>query len=114
MRTIKLFKLGAAIALAASAVASLAAGPDTFSNGRSFYGSQGGETADTRAVDLGALKYINVKYGETITFHSEGKRFTWTFNGLDQLAVELSKIAPPGYAARPLTIYVAQDPSVRN
>lgn len=114
MLMLKLFKLGAAIVLATSALASLAASPNTFANGRSYYGSPGGETANARVVELGALKYINVKYGETITFRSEGKQFSWTFDGLDQLAVELSKFAPLGFATKPLTIYVPQDPSNRN
>ena len=114
MRTINFFKLGATLVLVASAVASPAAGPGTFASGRSYYGSPGGEAANARVVELGALKYINIKYGETITFRSEGKQFTWTFDGLDRLALELSKIAPPGFANKPLTIYIPQDPLNRN
>lgn len=114
MRMLKLYKLGAALLLTTYTVTSLAASPNTFANGRSYYGSLGGEPTNPRVVEVGAQRYINVKYGETITFRSDGKQFTWTFDGLDQLAVELSKFAPPGFATKPLTIYVPQDLSNRN
>ncbi len=114
MDTIKLHTLGIAIALTAAAATSMAASPNTFGNGRSYFGSLGGETAYARVVDVAAVKQLNVRYRETITFRSDGTQFTWTFNGLDDRVVGLSEIAPTGFAAKPFTIYIAQDPSSRN
>lgn len=114
MDTIKLHMLGIAIALTAAAAASMAASPNTFANGGSYFGGLGGETANARLVDVGAVKQLNVRYRETITFRSDGKQFTWTFNGLGDRAVSLSEIAPTGFAEKPFTIYIARDPSLNN
>lgn len=114
MRLPKLCRLGAAIFLVASTTAANAAGPDTFPTGRSYYGTLGGDPTASRVVDLGAVKHVNVRYGETITFRNEGKQFTWTFDGLDRLAVDLSKIAPAGFPIKALTIYIPVDPLNRN
>ena len=52
--------------------------------------------------------------GETVTFRSEGKEFSWTFNGLDRRPVDLAKIAPAGFTGKSLNVYVAQNPLTRN
>lgn len=114
MRMPRLYPLVAVVALVASAAAAHAAGPDTFPSGRSYYGSPGGDATAARLVDVAAGKYINVQYGETITFRSEGQQFTWTFDGLDRRAVDLAKIAPAGFAAKAFTIYIPGNPSNRN
>lgn len=114
MRLPELCKLGAATFIVALATAANAAGPDTFPTGRSYYGTLGGDPTASRVVDLGAVKHLNVEYGETITFRNEGKQFTWTFDGLDRRAVELSKIAPAGFPIKALTIHVPGNPSTRN
>lgn len=114
MLALKLCKLGTAMAVVASAAVAHAAGPDTFANGRSYYGSLGGDSAAARVVEVGAVKYVRVEYGESVTFRSEGKQFTWTFDGLDRRAVDLSKIAPAGFPVKAFMIYIPNDPSNRN
>ena len=53
-----------------------------------------------------AAKYANARYGETLRFVSAGKSFAWKFNGLDNRGVDLQHIAPAGFTAKPLTVYV--------
>ena len=48
-----------------------------------------------------------------VTFRSEGKEFSWTFNGLGGRAVDVAKIAPAGFPAKPLTVYIGRDPLTR-
>ena len=67
----------------------------------------------TRAVDLGSASRINVTYGESVTFRSGGQLFTWTFNGLDRRAVDVTKIAPAGFPTKPLVVYVGLNPANR-
>lgn len=115
MRMTLTFKAGTIMGLVAAAATALAAGPDTFANGKSFYGSPGAEGTGGRVIEVGTVRRLNVAYGETVTFRSQGRQFTWTFDGLDQRAVDFSKIAPSGFAApQPLTIYVPLDPLTRN
>ena len=64
-------------------------------------------------VDLATTNYVNVKYGETVNFVSGARTFAWTFNGLSPRAVSLDKIAPPDFATKPMTIYVARNPLLR-
>jgi hypothetical protein len=52
-------------------------------------------------------------YGESVTFRSGGQLFTWTFNGLDRRAVDVSKIAPAGFPTKPLVVYVGLNPANR-
>lgn len=94
----------------ALAGAAFAAGADTFRNGQSFYGEPANGTQNARVVDLATAKYANVKYGETVKFVSAGKTFVWTFNGIDQRAVNLAKIAPQDFEAKSLTVYVDKNP----
>ena len=96
--------------LAALAAAAFSAHADTFRNGESFYGTPTAATAYARQVTLGSRSTLNVDYGSVVTFTNEGRSFTWQFNGLDQRAVEIAKIAPAGFPTKPLIIYVAPDP----
>ena len=97
------------LGLSTAAAASFAAGADTFRNGESLYGHPSGEATNARVVDVGGSTVsIAVPYGETVTFRSDGQRFTWTFDGLDRRAVDIAKIAPAGFPAKPLTIYVGR------
>lgn len=96
-----------------SSIAS-AAGPDTFMNGQSFYGQPASGVAAARTVDLATTNHANVNYGETVNFVSGSKTFAWTFNGLDRRAVDVAKIAPPNFATKPFTVYVARNPFNRN
>lgn len=101
-------------ALLATSMTSLsgiaAAKSDSFMNGQSYYGQPANSGAPARVVDLATANYVNVQYGETVNFVSGAKTFAWTFNGLSPRAVSLTKIAPPDFGTKPLTIYVARDP----
>lgn len=107
MRAHPAIRFTVAVALAA---AGFAAGAETFRNGTSFYGAPASETTAARVVTLGSAKHINVDYRTAVTFSSGSQRFTWMFDGLDNRAIELTKIAPPGFATQPLTIYVGPNP----
>ncbi|WP_298856807.1 CzcE family metal-binding protein [uncultured Aquimonas sp.] len=102
-----------AIASLGITMAAAAAGPDTFRNGQSYYGQVAATAAMGKTVDLGSTKYLNVEYGETITFRNAGRQFSWTFNGLDRRSVDVSKIAPPGFTSKPFVVYIAEDPNNR-
>ena len=69
--------------------------------------------AATRAADLGSASAINVADRVSVTFRSGGQLFTWTFNGLDRRAVDVTKIAPAGFPTKPLVVHVGQNPSNR-
>ena len=114
MRPLQVLKTATIVCLTAVSATTFAASPDTFANGQSFFGRPNADASGSRLVDLGTLKYINVKYGETVTFRSEGKHFTWIFDGLDHLSVDVARIAPSGFAVKPLLIYIALNPSNRN
>lgn len=90
-----------------------AAAPDTFMNGRSYYGTPANASAPARVVDLATTNYVNVKYGETVNFVSGTKTFAWTFDGLTPRSVGLDKIAPPDFGTKPMTIYVERNPLLR-
>lgn len=102
-----------AVALLATSMTALsglaAAKSDEFMSGQSYYGQPANAGTAARMVDLGTTNYINVKYGETVNFVSGGKTFSWTFNGLSPRVVSLTKIAPPDFGTKPLTVYVAKD-----
>ena len=102
-----------ALGVAAAPLASLAAGADTFANGQSYYGQPTSPQAATRAVDLGSASAINVAYGESVTFRSGAQLFTWTFNGFDRRAVDVTNIAPAGFPTKPLVVYVGLNPANR-
>lgn len=98
----------------AAPLTSLAAGADTFRNGKSYYGEASSETTAARVVDLGTTRAINVGFGETVTFRSGARTFTWTFNGLDQRGIDIAKIAPAGFPVQPLGIFIERSFSNRN
>lgn len=102
-------------ALVLGAVSLPAAASDVFRNGQSFWGQPAdqGAISSARVVDLGSARHVRVAYGETVKFRSEGKEFSWTFNGLDRKAVDLSRFAPAGFSSQPLTVHVAQNPTFR-
>lgn len=109
--TLKLVRgITAVVGLTVAAVAAIPASAETFRNGESFYGQPSRGGADSRVVDLATAKFINVEYGETVTFRSQGKEFSWTFDGLDRSAVYVKKIAPAGFATTPMKVYVAPNP----
>lgn len=99
-------------ALVLGAASLPASANDVFRNGQSFWGQPADQntSASARAVDLGTARHLRVAYGETIKFRSEGKEFSWTFNGLDRRAVDLARFAPAGFSGPPLMVHVAQNP----
>ena len=113
MSLIQLLKIATITSLTAISATTFAASPDSFANGQSFFGRLNADTVGTRKVDVATLKYVNVKYGETVTFRSEGRQFTWTFDGLD-ISLDLSRISPADFATKALVIYVSSDPSKGN
>lgn len=110
MRSTRLIQVAFVLGMAsASAMAA-----DTFANGQSFYGQPAQQASAARVVDIATARHLNVAYGETLTFRSEGKEFSWTFNGLDRRSVQVAKIAPAGFTSRSVNVYVAQNPLTRN
>ncbi len=108
--------IGAMLALVITAVpvTSVAAGTDSFRNGQSFYGEPALQMPATRTVELGTASHLNVAYGETVKFQNLGQQFTWTFNGLDRRAVDVSRIAPAGFPVKPLVVHVSRSPTNRS
>ncbi|MFY9510888.1 MAG: CzcE family metal-binding protein [Rubrivivax sp.] len=103
----------AVVAAACASFGSIAA--DTFMNGQSIYGQPAASATADRQVDLAAATGINVAYGETVSFRNEGgQQFAWTFDGLDQRAVVVAKIAPAGFTAKAVTVYVGKNPLSRS
>lgn len=113
MNLIHTLKSIAVLALTAVSAGTFAAGSDTFSNGQSLYGQPSRDPAGVRVVQIGSVERLNVRYGETVSFSNAGQQFAWTFDGLDNRAVDLAKIAPSGFAAKPLTVYVGKNPMNR-
>lgn len=86
-----------------------------FRNGESIYGSAAvSASGQARTVDVAAAKKLNVEYGETVVFVNGGRRFAWTFDALDLQAVKLANIAPPGFEAGSLVVYVGKNKFSRN
>ena len=53
-------------------------------------------------------KWVNVSHYEVIRFASNGREFTWYFDGLAQPgAFDLMQIAPAGFVNHGVTVYVA-------
>lgn len=114
MRSIQSLKTVAMLGLATLSLASYAAnGADTFMNGQSYYGQPTSQASAARVVDIASSAPINIAYGETVTFRSGGQQFSWTFNGLGGRAVDVVKIAPAGFPAKPFAVYVGRDPQTR-
>lgn len=66
-----------------------------------------------RVVDLASTDRLNVAYGERVTFLNGAQQFSWTFDGFDRRAVDVSQLAPAGFAGKPLVVYVGRNPSNR-
>jgi|CXWL01.1.fsa_nt_gi hypothetical protein len=56
-----------------------------------------------------ATKSINVSRNEVVRItNAAGQQFTWQFDTLHHPVIELSKIAPGGFAQGPVLVYVGQ------
>ena len=114
MRSIQSLKAATMFGLTTLSLASYAAnGADTFMNGQSYYGQPTSQASAARVVDIASSGPINIADGETVTFRSAGQQFSWTFNGLGGRAVDVVKIAPAGFPAKPFAVYVGRDPLTR-
>ena len=62
-----------------------------------------------RTIDItGGTKWVNVKNGEVIRFVSNGREFTWYFDGVAQpRPFDLAQIAPAGFVDHSVTVYVS-------
>jgi hypothetical protein len=107
-------RLAFAVVFSSAPLLAAAGDTDRFANGESLYGTLPASTGNVRVIDVNAARYLNVQYGDTVVFTNGDKRFAWTFNGLDRVAVKLEQIAPHDFGARDFTVYVPIDPSQRN
>lgn len=104
-------RIAAIAAIASAAIGSANANSlSTFPDGQSFFGQAASMSNSARSVDVSGRRYVNVDFGETISFRSNGKVFTWTFNGFDRRAVRLNQIAPDGFATSDMMIYIGPNP----
>ncbi|MRW82726.1 CzcE family metal-binding protein [Pseudoduganella sp. FT26W] len=79
------------------------------------YGSTAPQTAAEKLIAVGPqTKYINVDNGETVTFVHGHEMFTWNFRTLHESdSFKLADIAPAGFDAGNVEVYVARDPLYR-
>jgi hypothetical protein len=57
-------------------------------------------------------KWVNVQHFEVIRFVSNGREFTWYFDGVAQpRPFELAQIAPAGFVGNNVTVYVSPSDS---
>ncbi|MCH7345295.1 CzcE family metal-binding protein [Pelomonas sp. CA6] len=102
--------LGALAALATAASLAQAATPSpTFANGRSIYGVPTQGDAGARVVDVNQVRQLNVVCGDVVTFRNGEQRFSWKFDVASHAPVDLQRIAPAGFAAQNLRVYVQRN-----
>jgi heavy-metal resistance protein CzcE len=66
------------------------------------------KAADRTIVLGGETKWVNVKHFEVVRFVSNGREFTWFFDGVDQpRPFDLMQIAPAGFVDHGVTVYVS-------
>lgn len=100
----------AAVAVAFTSTLGTVSAAETFRNGQSVQGQSATADAGSRIVDVEATKFANVKYGETVSFvGAGGKKFSWTFNGLDGRSWDLAQFAPAGFTSKDYRVYVTKN-----
>lgn len=79
-------------------------------------GTQVDNTRAMRAIKIdGTTKSINVSRHEVVRIiNAASDQFTWQFDTLHHSIIELSKIAPDGFAQRTVLVYVGQGVDERN
>ena len=79
------------------------------------YGSIVPQTASEKLIAVGPqTRYINVNNGETVTFVHGHEMFTWSFRTLHETeSFKLADIAPAGFDAGDVQVYVDRDPLYR-
>lgn len=62
-----------------------------------------------RTIEItGQTKWVNVKHGEVVRFVGNSQEFTWYFDGISQpQPFDLAQIAPTGFTAQRVTVYVS-------
>ncbi len=106
----------ATIALATLLALASAAGAAPVRSDAAAWGMPAADAAAARTIDLrDGARYLNVNDGETVRVVHDGRSFTWTFSapGRDGV-VALDRIAPPGFDAVPVRVYVAPNPLYTN
>jgi hypothetical protein len=69
--------------------------------------------ADRTITITGKTKWVNVTRYEVVRFASNGREFTWYFDGMAQpRPFDLAQIAPAGFVDHGVTVYVS--PSERD
>src|SRR5712691_10575703 len=64
--------------------------------------------ADRTITITGDTKWVNVNHYEVVRFASNGREFTWYFDGMAQpRPFNLAEIAPAGFVDHSVTVYVA-------
>ena len=99
-------------AFAAAGVCAAGAHAATLEND---YGSVAPASAAGKTLTITPkTKWVNVDNGETVTFVNGGQSFTWSFRTLRETEdFQLSAIAPAGFNAGKVEVYVASDPLYR-
>lgn len=61
-----------------------------------------------RTIEVtGGTKWINVNHGEVVRFVSNGREFTWYFDGVSQpQPFDMTEIAPAGFVGQGVKVYV--------
>jgi hypothetical protein len=61
-----------------------------------------------RTIEItGGTKWVNVNHGEVIRFVSNGREFTWYFDGVSQpQPFDMTQIAPAGFVESGVKVYV--------
>lgn len=82
---------------------------------QSDYGSAAPASAAGKMLTITPqTKWVNVDNGETVTFVNGSKMFTWNFRTLrEEQDLPLAAIAPAGFNAGNVEVYVARDPLYR-
>lgn len=70
---------------------------ERFMNGRSIYGGPAAAGPSSTTVDVKQATWLNVRCGDVVTFSNSGQTFTWKFEPASYRAVDLQRIAPPGF-----------------
>jgi heavy-metal resistance protein CzcE len=61
-----------------------------------------------RTIEItGGTKWVNVTHGEVVRFVSNGREFTWYFDGVSQpQPFDMTEIAPAGFVDHGVKVYV--------
>ena len=63
--------------------------------------------ADRTIEITGGTKWVNVNHGEVVRFVSNGREFTWYFDGVSQpQPFDMTEIAPAGFLDHGVKVYV--------